>query len=317
MYQDIRYALRMLGKNRAFAAVAVLSLALGIGANTAIFTLIDYVILRSLPARSPEQLVVLARNPEKPSPSFNYPDYRYIRDHNQSYSGVIATAEGGATAFAVPGEKGSSAEVVAVGRVSGNYFDVLGVPAVIGRLFTPDDNVTEGGHPIAVLTYNLWQRRFGGDAKVLGRAITLNGVKFTIVGVAARGFNGIAVGNHSDLYVPIMMMPTLNPPARGWNTRHWWWLTVMARVKPGVTVASASSELNVLWQQILKADPEYKPPPAYAKDSSKYDRMAVVLINAVKEQQAQIERQQHEIEALKTLVCSTKPSAEICKERKR
>ena len=94
MFQDIRFALRMLSTNRAFAAVAILSLALGIGANTAIFTLIDYVVLRALPARSPEQLMVLARNPEKPSTSFNYPDYRYIRDHNQSYSGVIATGEG-------------------------------------------------------------------------------------------------------------------------------------------------------------------------------------------------------------------------------
>src|SRR5689334_20488286 len=104
----------MLGQNRAFAAVAILSLALGIGANTAIFTLIDYVVLRALPARTPEQLVVLARNPEKPSTSFNYPDYRYIRDHGQSYSGVIATQEGGPHAFAVPGEKGGSAEMAPV-----------------------------------------------------------------------------------------------------------------------------------------------------------------------------------------------------------
>src|SRR5215469_3534576 len=114
MRQDIRYALRILAQNPGFAAVAVLSLALGIGANTAIFTLIDYVVLRSLPARSPEQLVVLARNPEKPSVSFDYPDYRYIRDHNQSYSGVIASSEGASLAFAVPGEKDTAAEVVPV-----------------------------------------------------------------------------------------------------------------------------------------------------------------------------------------------------------
>src|SRR2546430_8388988 len=111
----------MLATNRAFAAVAIFSLALGIGANTAIFTLIDYVLLRALPARAPEQLVVLARRPDKPAASFDYPDYRYIRDHNQSYAGVLATSEGSATAFAVPGEKGTSAEVVPVARVSGNY----------------------------------------------------------------------------------------------------------------------------------------------------------------------------------------------------
>jgi predicted permease len=274
--QDIRYALRVLGNNRSFAAVAILSLALGIGANTAIFTLIDYVMLRALPVRAPEQLVVLARNPEKPSTSFNYPDYRYIRDHNQSYSGVIAAGEGSTTAFAVPGEKGVAAEVLPVARVSGNYFDVLGVTSAIGRLFTPDDNVNEGGHPLAVLSYDLWQRRFAGNPNVLGSKITLNGIPFTVIGVAARGFHGIAVGNHSDLYVPIVMMPTLNPPARGWNTRHWWWLNVMGRLKPGATLKSAESELNVLQQQILKNDPEVKPHPAYEKDAAKFDRMAVL-----------------------------------------
>ena len=109
LIKDIRYGIRSLWRRPGFAFIAVLTLALGIGANTAIFTLIDYVVLRALPARAPEQLVVLARNPEKPATSFNYPDYRYIRDHNQSYSGVIATAEGGTMAFAVPGEKGTSA----------------------------------------------------------------------------------------------------------------------------------------------------------------------------------------------------------------
>src|SRR4051794_14877790 len=150
-----------MAKNPAFASVAILSLALGIGANTAIFTLIDYVILRGLPVRAPEQLAVIARNPEKPSASFNYPDYSYIRDHNQSYSGVIAGTSGGsALAFAVPGEKGPSAEVVAGAHVSGNYFEVLGVGAAIGRVFTPADNLTEGAHPYVILAYDLWQRRF-------------------------------------------------------------------------------------------------------------------------------------------------------------
>ncbi|HEY1241756.1 MAG TPA: ABC transporter permease, partial [Bryobacteraceae bacterium] len=276
MRQDIRFALRMLGQNRTFAAVAVFSLALGIGANTAIFTLVDYIVLRSLPARAPEQLVVLGRNPEKPSTSFNYPDYRYIRDHNTSYQSVLASGEGRTLAFAVPGEPGSSAEVVPVAQVSGNYFDVLGVPAALGRLFTPADNVNEGAHPVVVLSWDLWQRRFAGDPKALGRSITLNGVPFTVIGVAARGFHGIAVGNHSDLFMPIVMMPSVNPPARGWNTRHWWWLNVMARLKPGATLASARSELDVLWQQILKADPEYKPPAAYNPDGEKFNRMTVL-----------------------------------------
>ncbi|HEY1496595.1 MAG TPA: ABC transporter permease [Candidatus Solibacter sp.] len=276
MFSDIRYALRILRKNRGFAAVAVLSLALGIGANTAIFTLIDNVMLRTLPVRAPEQLAVLASNPDKPSVSFNYPDYVYVRDHNQSYSGVLASSEGSTTAFSVPGEKGASAEVIAIGRVSGNYFDVLGVGAAIGRLLTPADNVTEGAHPVAVLSWEMWQRRFGGENGVLGRSIALNGVPFQVIGVAARGFHGTQVGTVNDLFVPIMMMPTLNPPARGWNSRHWWWLTVLARMKPGTTLNSATSELNVLWQQILKADPEYKPPPAWDKTAPLRDRRIVL-----------------------------------------
>src|SRR5215475_6216267 len=276
MLQDVRYALRILTQNRAFAAVAILSLALGIGANTAIFTLIDYVVLRALPVRSPEQLVVLSQNAEKGNMSFNYPDYRYIRDHNQSYSGVLATSEGGTTAFAVPGEKGASAEIVAVARVSGNYFDVLGVPPAAGRLYTPADNVNEGAHPYAILSWDFWQRRFGGQNSAVGRSVTLNGVPFQIVGVAARGFHGASVGQTNDLYVPIMMMPTLNPPARGWNSRHWWWLTVLARLKPGVTLGKASAEANVLWHQILKADPEYKPPPAWVTGADREERLAAI-----------------------------------------
>lgn len=277
MLADIRYAFRLLAKNPGFAAVAVLSLGLGIGANTAIFTLIDYVMLRSLPVRAPEQLAVIARNPEKPSTSFNYPDYLYFRDHNRSYSGVIASnSGGGALAFAVPGEHGTSAEVVAGAHVSGNYFEVLGVGASVGRIFTPEDNVTEGAHPYAILSYDFWQRRFAGDHQVVGRPITLNGARFTIVGVAARGFHGINVGTTTDVYLPIMMMPTVNPPARGWNSRHWWWLNVMARLKPGATLQSATPEANVLWQQILKADPEYKPAPAWDKNQDKYNRMVVL-----------------------------------------
>ena len=277
MLTDVRCAFRMIAKNPGFSAVAILSLAVGIGANTAIFTLVDYVMLRSLPVRQPEQLAVVARNPEKPATSFAYPDYVYIRDHNQSYSGLIASSGGGsAWAFAVPGEKGTSAEVVAGAHVSGNYFEVLGVGAAIGRVFTPADNLTEGAHPYAILSYDLWQRRFGGDRGVLGRAITLNGARFTVVGVASRGFHGINVGTSNDVFLPIMMMPTLNPPANGWNTRHWWWLRVIGRLKPGATLQSATPEANVLWQQILKADPEYKPPPAYAQDRAQLNRLVVL-----------------------------------------
>jgi hypothetical protein len=142
--QDIRYTLRLLRQSPMFTAVAVCSLALGIGANTAIFTLVNAVLLRWLPVQNPQELVVLARNPNRPATSFNYPDYRYVRDHNQSYSGVIAFSNGGRpTSFSLPG-KGGSTQLVAMSMVSGNYFDVLGVLPALGRVFNPGDNEKEG-----------------------------------------------------------------------------------------------------------------------------------------------------------------------------
>ena len=210
--QDARHAVRILVQNPGFAAVAVLSLALGIGANTAIFTLIDTVLLRSLPVRDPEQLVVFARNPEDPSISMSYPDYQYIRDHNRSFSGVIAYTGGGPqAALEVPGEgERATPQLVTPAVVSGNYFEVLGVTPATGRLFTPDDNKTEDAHPWVVLDYSFWQRRFGGDPQAVGRKITLNGSPFTIVGVSRSGFTGAVIGNHPDLYAPIMMLREIN-----------------------------------------------------------------------------------------------------------
>jgi predicted permease len=258
MLQDIRFALRVFVKNRAFTAIAVLSLALGIGANTAIFTLIDTVLLKSLPVRAPEELAAVGiGTPPDPNTSFNYPDYEYIRDHNKSFTGVIASSGGGSPiAFSIPEEHSAGSDVVSAALVSGNYFEVLGVTPVAGRLFTSTDNVNEGAHPYAVLSYDFWQRRMAGSPAAVGRAITLNGSPFTVVGVARRGFHGIAVGTSPDLFVPIMMNRAINRGVRGWNTRHYWWLNVMARMKPGVTLARAEPELTVLWSQILQNDPE-------------------------------------------------------------
>jgi predicted permease len=274
MRQDVRHAFRILAQNPGFAAIAILSLALGIGANTAIFTLVDTVLLRSLPIRSPEQLVVLARNPDKPMATFNYPDYRYIRDHNRSFAGVVASSGGGSTlAFSVRNEgAGARAEVVLGSTVSGNYFEVLGVTSAVGRVFTPDDNRTEGAHPVAVLDYDFWRRRFGGDPGVLGASISLNGNPFTVIGVARRGFHGTTVGVTPQLYVPIMMMGVLSGGIRDWNTRHFWWLNVTARLKPGVSIEAAAPEVNLLWHQILANDPERRPVPAWIKNYEKNNR---------------------------------------------
>ena len=276
--QDARYAVRILRQNPGFASVAILSLALGIGANTAIFTLIDTVLLRSLPVRNPQELVAFALNPDKPSVGFSNPDYEYIRDHNKSFAGVIAYGGGGSgAAFEVPDEGAHApSQLVSNLMVSGNYFDVLGVTPAIGRLFTPDDNRKEDAHPWVVLDYSFWQRRFGGDPAVVGRRITLNGSPFNVVGVSRSGFTGAVVGSHPDMYTPIMMYREIQRGTREWNTRHQWWLTVIARLKPGVSMQGAKPEADVLWKQILANDPESKPPAAYDKDYAQRNRATLL-----------------------------------------
>jgi predicted permease len=274
LIQDARYAMRILRQNPGFASVAILSLALGIGANTAIFTLIDTVLLRLLPVRNPQELVAVALNPDKPSVGFSNPDYEYIRDHNKSFSGVMAYGGGGSgVAFEVPAEGvHATAQLVSNLMVSGNYFDVLGVTPAVGRLFTPDDNRKEDAHPWVVLDYSFWQRRLGGDPTIVGRHITLNGSPFNVVGVSRSGFTGAVVGSHPDMYTPIMMYREIQRGAREWNTRHQWWLTVIARLKPGVSMEGARPETDLLWKQILANDPESKPPAAYDKDYSQRNR---------------------------------------------
>src|SRR5437867_4318470 len=192
--QDVRLGIRMLRKSPVFTAVAVGSLALGIGANTAIFTLIDAILLRWLPVQNPQELVVLAHNPSQPSTSFNYPDYRYVRDQSRSYTGLIAFSWGGsATSFRSP-DRGGPSHLVALSMVSGNYFEVLGVRPAIGRLFNPADNEKEGAHPYAVLSHAFWKRALGEDTGVVGRDVLLNGARFQVVGVSREGFTGTTVG---------------------------------------------------------------------------------------------------------------------------
>ena len=279
LLQDLRYSWRVLVQNPGFAAVAVLSLALGIGANTAIFSIVDAVLLKWLPVSSPQELVVIARNPKEPSVGFNYPDYEYVRDHNQVFSGVLVSGGGGgALSMTVPdeGSHGSS-ELVPGTLVSGNYFQVLGVTPAIGRLFTPEDNKTAGAHPIAILSYDFWKTRFAGDPGVLGKKITLNGAPFTIIGVTRQGFTGTNIGNSPKLFLPIMMLQQVNANARNWNTRHYWWLTPLARLKPGVSMQKATADMDVLYKQIEQNDPERRPVPEFEKKDHELRNQAVLL----------------------------------------
>ena len=252
---DVRYALRMLRHSPLFTAVTVTSLALGIGANTAIFTLADAILLRSLPVRNPQELVVLASNPSEPSTASSYPDYVYLRDHSRSYAGLIALWSGGVTRFSLPNANGTP-RLTALALVSGNYFEVLGVPPALGRVFNPSDNERPGAHPYAILSYAFWQRSFGGDTGIIGRDIMLNGVRFQVVGVARQGFVGTNVGVAPDVFAPIVMERTFyRGDLRGLTSRDAGWITIMGRLQAGVSRARAEAELNVLWRQILNDDP--------------------------------------------------------------
>src|SRR5687768_1444893 len=209
---DLRFAARMLAKNPGFSAVIVLTLALGIGANTAIFSLMDQVLLRPLPVRAPEQLVILdgpgifSGNSEGDE-SFSYPMYVALRDHGgTAFSSVVARFEADTTLTWRGRTERASAEAV-----SGNYFADLGLAPSLGRAIGPDDDRTPGAHPVVMLGHGYWQRRFGSDPGVVGQVLSVNGQPMTIVGVAPGGFRGLAVGWAADVFVPVTMRQTLSP----------------------------------------------------------------------------------------------------------
>ena len=247
---DIRYALRMLTKNPAFACVVVLTLALGIGANAAIFSLLDKVLLQSLPVARPDQLAVLSSYDPKEGPdidsSFSYSMYQDLRDRNSVFSGVIAR---GGTQMNV--SYGDQTERIRGELVSGNFFEVLGVRQWAGRLFTQEDDRTPGAHPVAVLSYSFWESRFNKDPNIIGKTILVNEHPLTVLGVTPPGFFGLDLSNHPDVRVPLMMTPVFNPlpPTRLTSRRHQW-LSVMARRKDDVTPEQAQASLSLLYRQI-------------------------------------------------------------------
>jgi predicted permease len=249
--QDLRYGLRMLGRSPGFTAVAVLSLALGIGANTAIFSVIDALMLRVLPVRSPDQLVLFSEGGDVAF--LAYPAYEKFRDHADVFSGIAAICLLDRSNVTINGPGGGlDAATVGVGLVSGTYFSTLGINPVLGRTFSADDDRVPGGHPLAVISHDYWQRRFAGAADVVGRTFTLNQTTYNILGVAQEGFSGDWIGHSTDLWIPISMQsqvmlerPNLlanpNPP----------WLRIMARLKTGLTIKQAEAPLQVLFQQAM------------------------------------------------------------------
>jgi hypothetical protein len=205
--QDIAYTLRVLRKSPGFTAAVALSLALGIGANTAIFTLMDAVMWRMLPVQNPESLLVVGRQQgENVQTGFNYRDYRAMRDNNTVAD--LAAYTTAATNVSVDGPPEPSVQ----GQlVTGGYFTLLGVRPVLGRAIAPDDDRVPNGHPIAMLSHGDWERRFARDPSVIGRMIRLSGTPFTIVGVTPPEFFGVEIGTAPDLFLPIMMQPTVMP----------------------------------------------------------------------------------------------------------
>jgi predicted permease len=269
LLQDIQFGLRMLRKSPGFAAVAILTLALGIGANTAIFSLIDAVMLRSLPVENPSQLVVLkwgarnapnihgymssgdcptdlsfaARNPS--GCSFSEPMVREIAQANL-FSGTAAFANAGRLNLTGNG----TATVINGQLVSGDFFRTMGLKAAAGRLFDAVDD-TASAAPVAVLNYGYWQSAFGGSHDVVGRTIELNSVPFTIVGVAEQRFTGIAPGSDYDVWLPLSNAQSITDPMR-WENRQgdvsYWWLTILARLKPGTQLAQAQAAVSGLFR---------------------------------------------------------------------
>ena len=241
--QDVQYGLRQLRRRPGFALVVVTSLALGIGANTAIFSLIDAVLLRMLPIEDPAGLQLLVpRQSNGNTRGFEYPEYRRLSDVSSALAAVAAV---GSTRLNVSIDGGI--EPTAEGQlVSGSYFRLLGVHAIAGRAIEPADDVNPNGHPVAVISHGYWKRRFGLEPSVVGRTIHLSGTPFTIIGVAPREFFGLEVGRAPDIWVPLVMQPTVMPAAENWLGEHMsrtFWLTLVGRVKPEYTLQQAESML--------------------------------------------------------------------------
>ena len=250
IWQDIRYGIRMLRKNPGFTTVAVVTLALGIGANTAIFSLIDALLLKTLPGvKDPQQLVLVTDNGW---PSLSYSLYEHLRKADQSFSGLFVSPGVEKRRMMVTGSGAVEAERIPTQAVSGNFFSVLGASAVLGRTLTPNDDRPGDPQPVAVISYDFWCRRFGRDPTVIDKTITLDGTPLTIVGVTPRGFLGFVVGRRPDLWWPIQM----GPQVAEWELESdsGEWLQIAGRLKPGVAEAQAQEELNVLFKRMRLAE---------------------------------------------------------------
>jgi predicted permease len=262
MWNDIQFAWRTLRRSPGFALLTVLTLATGIGANTAIFSLLYQVVLRSVPVKSPESLVFLQSDPYKvgwaradnSKSVFSYPMYRELRDRNQVFSGVVARAM-----FPVTAASGGDAFRATAEVVTGNFFDVLGIKPASGRLLISSDDSPNAQSSVVVLGYSFWTGQMGSDANIVNRQIRINGHPALVAGIAPRGFRGIVSGNDPDFYAPLSMMKVISP---GWENNERpdaYWLNLVGRLKPNVSEQQANAQLLPLFRSILSAQiPQFK-----------------------------------------------------------
>jgi len=269
---DLRDAIRALRATPVVTAVAILSLGLGIGANTAIFSILDAVMLRTLPVKDPARLTIVnAGSGANANRSFTNPIWEQIRDRQEPFDGAFAWSP---TRFNVA--PGGPTEFIDGIWASGGLFQVLGVPAILGRTFTPSDDRRGGGPdgPVAVISYNFWQRRFDGAADVVGRALTVERIPFTIIGVTGPEFFGPDVGRTFDVVIPLGTEPLIRGKETTLDRRSNWWLNIMVRIKPGQAVDSATAALRGLQPQVREAT---MPPDFREEDKAAYLRDAFEL----------------------------------------
>src|SRR5579863_605830 len=259
--QELKYAVRTLMRSPGFTAAALVSLGLGIGANTAIFTLTNAVFLHPLPVKDPGRVIELytvdhataAAVPLLSRTPMSYPNFADIREQSNVFSGLAGFTGAGVilTGFGKPAQQGAF-------LVTANYFDVLGVQPVAGRTFRPDEDRTPGGNPVAVLSYSLWQRLFGGDQSAIGRTINLNYVSYEVIGVAPAGFKGtLTVGPPEVVWLPLSMHAQVlaGPAERFFNERRFRFLRPFGRLKPGVDERQALASLQTIAARLEAAYP--------------------------------------------------------------
>ncbi len=266
---DFKYALRTLRRSPGYMAVAAMTLALGIGANTAIFSLLDQILLRLLPVKNPQQLVLLTMRGHHYGSNWggnaiSHPMFRDFQAHNDVFSGMFCRFRDPVSlTFAGQSER-VNAELV-----SGTYFSVLGVNTILGRAFTPEDDRVPLGHPLAMLTYDYWKRRFGGDPGIVGKNLIVNGHNVTVLGVVQPGFDGVELGYSTKVFIPIMMQDWIVVGNRKMLTdRRMRWVNAFGRLKPGVSITQAKASLEPFMHSMLEMEVK----EAAFSHASAYDR---------------------------------------------